>query len=85
MTANQQQTNDAGVGVQNAGQVAQELLDILVCPQTRASVVLHDGWLYSTDPKTRRKYPIRDGIPIMLIDDSEEATEDEFARIVVAK
>ena len=56
----------------------EELLGILVCPQTRAPLVLVGDWLYSTDPQTRRKYPIRDGLPILLIDQSQEADAGEF-------
>jgi uncharacterized protein len=59
-----------------------ELLGILVCPESHARLVLVDDWLYSTDPATRRRYPVRDGIPIMLIDDSEVVPEAEFQKIM---
>ncbi len=59
-----------------------ELLSILVCPETHAPLVQVGDWLYSTDPATRRRYPIREGIPIMLIDESEVVDEAEFARIM---
>ena len=62
-----------------------ELADILVCPESRAAVVQIGDWLYSTDPKTRRRYPIRDGIPIMLIDESEVVEKDEFNRLMAEK
>ncbi len=58
------------------------LLDILVCPESKAPLVLVGDWLYSTDRKTRRRYPIRDGIPIMLIDESETLSTEEFERIM---
>ena len=48
-----------------------ELLAILVCPESHAPLVLVDDWLYSTDRSTRRRYPVREGIPIMLVDESE--------------
>lgn len=57
------------------------LLEILVCPQSHAPLIQVGDWLYSTDPATRRRYPIRDGIPIMLIDESEAVDEDEFRRV----
>lgn len=59
-----------------------ELMSILVCPDTHARLVHHGDWLYSTDPKSRRRYPIRDGIPVMLIDESEVVDEAEFRRVV---
>ena len=51
--------------------ISQELLDILVCPETKAPLVLDGESLVSTDPKTRRRYKIKDDIPIMIIDESE--------------
>jgi hypothetical protein len=59
-----------------------EFLKILACPESHASLVEVDGWLYSTDPATRRRYPIRDGIPIMLIDESEVVDEAEHQRVM---
>ena len=59
-----------------------ELLSIMQCPVAHVPLVLVDDWLYSTDRATRRKYPIRDGIPIMLIDESEVADEEEFDRVM---
>ncbi len=60
-----------------------ELIRILVCPEVRAPIVQFGDWLYSTDGATRRKYPIRDGIPILLIDESEVADKAEFDRVMV--
>jgi len=35
-------------------------------------------WLYSTDPQTRHKYPVRDGLPVMQIEEAEVADPGEF-------
>ena len=59
-----------------------ELMQILVCPQSHATLCQVGDWLYSADPGTRRRYPIRDGIPIMLIDESEVVEPDEFDRVM---
>ena len=59
-----------------------ELLSILACPESKAPLIPLGDWLYSTDPATRRRYPVRDGIPIMLIEESEVVAEDEFRRIM---
>jgi uncharacterized protein YbaR (Trm112 family) len=56
-----------------------QLLSIMVCPESHAPLREVDGWLISTDPRTRRRYPIRDGIPVMLLEESEAMSEDEWA------
>ncbi len=57
------------------------LLEILVCPESKAPLVREGDWLYSTDPKTRRRYAVEDGIPNMLIEESEVVSEEEFNRV----
>lgn len=59
-----------------------ELLKILVCPETKAALVLDGESLVSTDPETRRRYRIDDGIPVMLIDESETLDEAEWREIM---
>ncbi|MGI9648922.1 MAG: Trm112 family protein [Acidimicrobiia bacterium] len=55
-----------------------QLLSIMVCPVSHAPLREVDGWLVSTDPETRRRYQIRDGIPVMLIDESEEMSQEDW-------
>ena len=52
------------------GDVAKELLDILVCPKCRKKVRQEGGFLVCTGDDCALKYPIRDGIPIMLVDEA---------------
>ena len=50
--------------------VAAELLDILVCPDCKAPVrLVKDGAGLKCD-KCHRVYPIKDDIPVMLIDEA---------------
>ncbi len=49
--------------------IDKELLDILACPLCKTEVKLEEGKLVCV--KCGRRYPIRDGIPIMLIDEAE--------------
>ncbi len=49
--------------------VDEDLLKILACPACKADVVLKDNKIVCT--QCGRKYPIRDGIPIMLVDEAE--------------
>lgn len=65
-----------------AARVSDELMKILVCPQTKARLVQDGDWLYSTDARTRRRYPIVDGIPILLVDRSEVVDETDFGRVM---
>lgn len=53
--------------------VSQELLDILVCPLCKASLTLVGEGSGLKCSQCRRVYPIREDIPVMLID---EATID---------
>ena len=62
--------------------ISKELLDILVCPETKAPLVLDGDTLVSTDPGTRRRYQIKEGIPVMLIDESEILSETEWNAIL---
>jgi uncharacterized protein YbaR (Trm112 family) len=58
------------------------LKDILVCPQSKAELVLEDDRLVSTDPDTRLSYEIRDGIPIMLIEEAHTLDVQQWAAIM---
>jgi uncharacterized protein YbaR (Trm112 family) len=55
-----------------------QLLSIMVCPISHAPLHEIDGWLVSTDSETRRRYPIRDGIPVMLVEESEEMSPEDW-------
>ena len=53
--------------------VNQELLDILVCPYCKSRLDLHDEkWLLCQNPECRRKYPIQDDIPVMLVEEGSK-------------
>ncbi|MDH3269544.1 MAG: hypothetical protein OEM46_11905, partial [Ignavibacteria bacterium] len=62
--------------------ISKELLDILCCPETKADLVLDDNMLVSTDKNTRRRYRIEDDIPVMLIDESEQLSVEEWREIM---
>jgi uncharacterized protein YbaR (Trm112 family) len=53
--------------------VSKELLDILVCPACKTKVELtKEVWLVCQNDNCRRKYPIRDDIPVMLIEEGDK-------------
>lgn len=51
--------------------ISQELLEILACPRCRGSVRLVDDGSGIFCTECSLKYPIRDGIPILLVDEAE--------------
>ena len=59
--------------------VKPDLLEILRCPscvQQKEGLLelAHDTWLVCQEPGCGRKYPIRDGIPVMLIEEGDKWT-----------
>ncbi len=60
------------------------LLAVLACPQDRGPLhYLGDGegeGLYN--PRLRRRYPVRDGIPVMLVDEAVAVGDEEHAALV---
>ncbi|MBU6390623.1 MAG: Trm112 family protein [Planctomycetes bacterium] len=53
--------------------ITKELLEILACPLCKTDVRLEDDRIVCT--KCGRRYPIRDDIPVMLIDEAELSEE----------
>lgn len=49
-----------------------ELLDILACPSCKADVFQEGDKIICQ--KCRLRYPVRDGIPVMLIEEAEKDT-----------
>lgn len=49
--------------------IDKELLDILACPACKSDVELKDNRIVCK--KCGKKYPIKDGIPVMLIEEAE--------------
>jgi uncharacterized protein YbaR (Trm112 family) len=58
--------------------ISQELLEILACPACKAKVELKQDDSGLKCVKCKRVYPIRDDIPVMLVD--EATIDDDQAR-----
>lgn len=58
------------------------LLEILACPEDKGPLLYFaaDDLLYN--PRLRRRYEVRDGIPVMLIDEAVTVDDDEHARLM---
>ena len=55
--------------------VSKELLDILVCPECKTPVRLTPDGKGLKCATCRRVYPIRDDIPVMLLDEARVEAE----------
>ncbi|MGH3636286.1 Trm112 family protein [Mycobacterium sp.] len=60
--------------------IDQTLLNILVCPADRGPLLLIGNVLYN--PRLRRAYRIESGIPVLLVDEATEVSDDEHARLM---
>jgi uncharacterized protein YbaR (Trm112 family) len=58
------------------------LLEILACPEDKGPLLYFadEDCLYN--PRLKRKYHVREGIPVMLIDEAETVDEAEHARLM---
>ena len=54
-----------------------KLLEILVCPLTKGPLTLDRERHELVSIEAGLAYPIRDGIPIMLVDEARRLDEDE--------
>ncbi|MEY3588676.1 MAG: hypothetical protein RJA47_1272 [Actinomycetota bacterium] len=57
------------------------LLSILACPQDKGPLFYVEDEDFLYNPRLRRKYPVRDDIAVMLIDESSQADDAEHARV----
>ena len=58
------------------------LLEILACPEDRGPLYYFEDEDSLYNPRLHRRYAIRDGIPIMLIDEAETVTDSEHDRLM---
>ena len=61
-----------------AAEVEPRLLEILVCPRTKASLVYDKARQELISTAARLAYPIREGIPIMLEDEARPIEDEEM-------
>jgi len=51
--------------------IEQSLLDILACPQCKEAIRQDEANCVLICDQCRLKFPVRDGIPVMLVDEAE--------------
>ncbi len=55
--------------------VDKELLDILICPNCHGAVEYREDELVIVCTKCGLRYPVRDDIPVMLIEEAERPSD----------
>ncbi len=59
-----------------------ELLEILVCPESKEPLLYFEQENFLFCPDSRLKYSIEDDIPVMLIEEAERLSEQEAQALV---
>lgn len=59
-----------------------QLLEILACPEDKGPLLYFEDEDALYNPRLKRRYEVRDGIPNMLIDEAETVDDAEHDRLV---
>jgi uncharacterized protein YbaR (Trm112 family) len=59
-----------------------QLLEILACPDDKGPLLYFESEESIYNPRLKRRYAIRDDIPIMLIDEAETVDDAEHERLL---
>ena len=59
-----------------------KLLEILACPDDKGSLIYLESESALYNPRLKRRYEIRDDIPVMLVDEATTVDDAEHDRLV---
>ena len=62
--------------------LAPELLEILVCPESKKPLVYFEDENFLFCPDSKLKYKIEDDIPVMLIEEAERLSDDQARELL---
>ncbi len=62
--------------------IDQKLLDILACPEDKGPLYYFADEATLLNPRLKRRYEVKDDIPIMLIDEATTLDDTEVERLV---
>jgi uncharacterized protein len=57
------------------------LLAILACPEDKGPLYYVESEQVLYNPRLRRTYAVRDGIPVMLVEEAAALSDDDAARL----
>ena len=58
------------------------LLEVLACPEDKGPLLYFDDEDRLYNPRLKRSYEVRDGIPVMLVDEATTVDEAEHERLM---
>lgn len=58
------------------------LIEVLACPEDKGGLLYFSDEDNLYNPRLRRLYAVRDGIPVMLIDEATTVDDAEHARLM---
>lgn len=59
-----------------------QLLEILACPEDKGPLLYFADEDALYNPRLKRRYPIRDDIPIMLVEEADTVDDAEHERLL---
>ena len=59
-----------------------QLLEILACPEDKGPLLYFADESALYNPRLKRRYEVRDDIPVMLVDEAETVDDTEHDRLV---
>ncbi|AKI02954.1 hypothetical protein IMCC20628_04278 [Hoeflea sp. IMCC20628] len=68
--------NEIAKSTRSAGSVDVKMLELLVCPLTYGSLTFDPDTEELISKRAKLAYPVRDGIPIMLVSEARQLPED---------
>ena len=68
---------DTNLHQQNRVDIDPRLLDVLVCPLTRSALYYDRARQELISQQARKAFPVRSGVPIMLVEEARDLDDDE--------
>ena len=59
-----------------------KLLEVLADPEDRGPLIYFETEQYLYNPRSQRRYAVRDGVPCMLVADSEKLEDTEHQKMM---
>ncbi len=58
------------------------LIEVLACPVDKGPLLWFDDENLLYNPRLHKSYAVRNGVPVLLVDESTDVSDDEHARLM---